>query len=270
MPESINIKVERNQKTTADYLFVLIHYWFPVILGLSLAILVHYDEHLPYSPVGLTLFLSGIGAAYSLDRLWDHKGTIHTRWMDITILAVFIICTITGLIAAIQIPRITILAVVFFSLSSILYKWVKKYYLVKTLIVTAVWIWALMLLPVSGSSLFNWQWWTSGIAIPLSLEFISATILCDIKDLKSDRRYRVPSLPVTLGIKTTTLIAGAVALVAAGIAWKEGYDALCISSFCLAILSQFPSLLSRKNIGSLTVDATLALSGLLIVLNVVK
>lgn len=259
-----------NRKATANRFLLLVYYWFPVILGLSLAVLVHYDEHLPYSPAGLTLFLSGIGAAYSLDRLLDHDGIEHSRLLNKAILSVFFICTVTGLIAAVQIPRISILAVIFFSISSILYKWVKRYYLVKTLLVTAVWIWALMILPVKGSPIFSLRWWSSGMVLPLTLEFVSATILCDIKDIQSDRRQHVPSLPVTIGVNATTFIAGVIALLAAGLAWKEGYFAIGISSCCLVVLSQFRSILSKKNIGSLTVDATLALSGLLIVLNLVR
>lgn len=251
-------------------LLLLFRYLFPVALGLSLAILVHADEHLPFSWAGLTLFLTGIGAAYSLDRFWDHKGTHHSRWVDGTILSVFILCTLTGLIAAIQIPRISLLAVAFFSISSILYKWVKRYYLVKILIVTAVWMWAMMILPVRGGSVFSWQWWTSGIALPVSLEIAAAAILCDVKDIRTDRENDVYSLPVTLGVKTSTLIAGGIALLAAVIAWEQGYYAISIGGACLTALSQFRSLLLRKDLGSLVVDATLALPGLLVVMNLMR
>lgn len=94
-------------------------------------------------------------------------------------------------------------------------------------------------------------------------------MLCDFKDIKSDRLHGVKSLPVIWGLRKTTLIISALLFIAAIIAFHENRIGLVVSGAALLALAQFPRLLSLDAIGPLIVDVSLTLPGLLIALHLI-
>ncbi len=95
----------------ARALLLLIHYWLPVMLGWSLALVIQRAGGWAFSHTGLTLLLAGIGAAYSVDRIVDfsEQGEI-SSWLKGMLWGGAAVCsgTILFLIAAAQIDTGTL------------------------------------------------------------------------------------------------------------------------------------------------------------------
>ncbi len=244
-------------------ILLLIHYWFPVLVGWSIILVIHKATGFPISPEGELLYMLAILAAYSLDRLLDHPGVMRPHWLTAALwVGLFSAASLGVVIVFWQSPQ-TISVMILFALITFAYRKAKKFPLLKTLLVAILWTWAGMALPFQNA----WQFWTVQISLPLVILLSANAILCDFKDLKSDERAGVRSLPAMLGLRNTTRIASFLLVVAAIISYEQGRTGLVISSTVLIGLAQFPLLLSLDAVGPLLADAALTLPGLLILLH---
>lgn len=257
-------------KSTLKHIPLLVQYWFPVVLGWSIVMVIHKATGLPISNPGFLLYLLGILAAYNLDRLVDSNEKLRPVWLTVSLWAGFTISAVFGTVLALQLPLQTISVMVLFAIVTIFYPWLKKIPFLKAVLVAIIWIWAGVALPFQNQHWFAWQFWTMPTSLPLVLLIATGVIMCDYKDLKYDRENGVRSLPVMFGLSKTILVVSALLLITGGIAYEQGRMGLVISSVILIGLVQFPSVLSIDAVGPLLVDAALALSGFLIALHLVR
>jgi hypothetical protein len=248
---------------------LLVHYWFPIALGWSVALVIQRATGLSISSSGIQLYLLGICAAYSLDRLLDEPGLRHPAWLTIALWAGFVISATLGFFLALQLSIQTLSALLVFSIITLFYRKAKKFPFLKTILVAVVWTWAGVALPFANPHWFAWQFWTMQSSVPLVMLIAAGCILCDFKDLKFDDNSGVRSLPLMFGLRKTVLITSAILLTAAAISFQEGRMGIVISSICLILLAQFPSVLSLEAIGPLLVDIALTIPGVLISLHMV-
>lgn len=256
-------------KTTLKPILLLIHYWFPVALGWSIALVVHRATGLPILPSGIFLYLLGILAAYSLDRWLDPSEEIRSGWLTATLFVGFLVSTTLGALIVVRLSVKTISVIVLFSIITVFYRQAKKIPFLKAGLVAIIWAWAGVALPFQNQNWFAWQFWTMQTSLPLVILIAAGVILCDLKDLKLDSIDDVQSLPVMFGLRNTIWVTSALLLIAATISYEQGRMGLVISSAALIVLAQFPFLLSQEAIGPLLVDAALTLPGFLIFLHLV-
>ena len=250
-------------------LLLLIHYWFPIMLGWSIAMVIHKATGSPILFSGITLYLLGIWAAYSFDRLLDDPKRSRPGWLKAALLMGFVVSTGLGVVLALQFSLQTLSVLVVFSVITLSYRKTKRFPFLKTLLVAITWTWAGVALPFSNSNWFAWQFWTMRTSLPLVLLIAAGCILCDLKDLKFDNADGVRSMPAVLGLRNTLFVTSAVLLVAALLSFEEGRMGLVASSVTLLFLARFPALLSLEAIGPLLVDVALTIPGLLISIHLV-
>lgn len=248
---------------------LLVHYWFPVALGWSVALVIQHATGVPIAPAGIGLYLLCICAAYSLDRLLDNTGKNHPTWLTAALWAALGLSTFVGLFLAPQLSIQSLSAVAVFAVVTLLYRKAKRFPFLKTALVAVVWIWAGVAFTFANPGWFAWRFWTLGASVPLVMLVAAGCILCDFKDLKFDDDGGVRSLPVMFGLRKTILVTSALLLLAALIAYREGRMGLVVSGAALIVLAQFPALLSLESVGPLLVDLALTLPGVLISLRLV-
>ncbi|MCC7117557.1 MAG: UbiA family prenyltransferase [Anaerolineales bacterium] len=256
-------------KDNFKYFLLLIHYWFPVALGWSIALVIQKATDLPLFASGFYLYLLAIFAAYNLDRIIDNDDATRPPWLIIALISACLFSTITGLIIALQLSIQTFSALLVFSIITLFYKQAKKLPLLKGVLVAVVWVWAGVALPFINTNWFAWQFWTLHISLPIVMLMACGVVLCDFKDIKSDTQHGVRSLPVIWGLRKTTLIISALLFISALIAYHENRIGLVVSGAALLALAQFPRLLSLDAIGPLVVDVSLTIPGLLIALHLI-
>lgn len=256
-------------KSNLKFMLLLIHYWFPVTLGWSIALVIHRASGSPISLSGIELYLMAIWAAYSLDRLLDPAGKLRPFWLKVLLLVGCIVPTVVGASLVVALPPETISALMIFFCITLVYRRIKKIPFFKIVLVSIVWIWAGVALPFQNHNWFAWQFWTMQTSLPLVLLIAAGVILCDFKDLKSDGEDGVRSLPVMIGLRNSILFTSVLLLITALISFEQGRIGLMISSLMLIGLAQFPFILSMDIIGPLLVDTALALPGFMIFLHVV-
>jgi len=250
-------------------LLLLIHYWFPIALGWSIAMVIHQATGSPILSSGITLYLLGIWAAYSFDRILDDPEGSRPHWLKVTLMLGFVISTGLGALLALEFSLQTLSVLVVFSVITLSYRKAKRFPFLKTLLVAITWTWAGVALPFSNSNWFAWQFWTRRTSVPLVLLIAAECILCDLKDLKFDQADGVRSMPVILGLRNTLLLTSVVLMAAALLSFEEGRMGLVASSLALLFLARFPVLLSLEAIGPLLVDLALTIPGLLISIHLV-
>ena len=256
-------------KYNFKYILLLVHYWFPVALGWSIALVIQRATKLPIFDSGFHLYLLTIFAAYNLDRIIDNDDTTRPLWLKAALVSGCLVSTIVGLIIAFQLSIQTFSTLLFFSIITLFYRQAKKLPLLKGVLVAVVWVWAGVALPFINTRWFAWQFWTLHISLPIVMLMACGVALCDFKDVKSDGLHGVRSLPVIWGLRKATLIVSALLLISAFIAYQENRIGLVISGAALLALAQFPQLLSLDAIGPLAVDISLAIPGLLIALHLI-
>jgi hypothetical protein len=256
-------------KHTLKHILLLIHYWFPILLGWSIALVIHKATGAPILSSGIHLYLLGIWAAYSLDRLLDPGGEMRPRWLTVSLIAGLLVSSVLGAILVLQLTAKTISVIALFSIITIFYHKLKKIPFLKAALVAIVWTWAGIALPFQNQHWFAWQFWFTPTSLPLVLLIATGVILCDYKDLIYDCENGVRSLPVMFGVSKTILVVSALLLIAGGIAYEQGRMGLVISSIVLIGLAQFPRVLSLDAVGPLLVDAVLTIPGFMIFLHLV-
>lgn len=249
---------------------LLIHYWFPVGLGWSVVLVIHQATGLPILTSGFRLYLLGIFAAYSFDRIVDDADSSQPLWVKTALVHGFLFSVIVGFFLAVQLPIQTFVALLLFSIITLLYFWAKRLPFIKGVLVAIIWGWAGVALPFTNTHWFAWQFWTMQISLPVVLLITCNVILCDFKDIQTDHLQGVRSLPAMLGLRKSMVVISILLMVAAVISYKENLMVLVIGSALLLFLTQFPRLLSVKAIGPLIVDASLTIPGLLIALRLVS
>lgn len=251
-----------------NYWLLLIHYCLPVALGWSLAMVFRRDYGVAFSPAGLTLLLTGIGAAYSFDRIVDEPSRgITPGWLRGILLSLLILCagTICLLVGTGNISSNSVQVIAVLTGISLLYPSLKRIPLVKTVAVALSWIWACSTLPLAGVSQHGFL---LDVTAPLILMISAGCILCDLKDLSEDQQQNVPSLPALMGIRNSCLIATGLALLAAFVALLHHRFALTTGALLLAVAAQFPTLLRMRSAGPILIDSILIIPGALIAIRI--
>ncbi len=255
-------------KSGFSSLLKLLHFWFPVALGWSIAQVVHRATGVPLDSNGLMLFLSGIWAAYSLDRLTD-SFVAQSRFLRLALWFGLFTSISLCAVSAVHLSFKTLSAVLVFSVLAVLYRRLKKYPLLKTFIAAVVWVWAGVSLSVANDEWFGWNWWTVSASLPLLLLLAADSILCDFKDIEIDKEQGVKSLPVLLGIRRTIIIVTILAGIAVAVALSENRLGLAVSGATMIFFAQYPSILASEDVGPLLVDFTLTLPGILIAMKMI-
>lgn len=256
---------------TGTPLLRLVHYWWPLALGWSLTVVVARATGRAADTAGLVTLLSGIIAAYSLDRVLDRTSPDagEPRWMYPLLLTMgAAACAACGL-AAVQLDRRTALLVPALGGAALLYPHLKRMPLTKTVALPAVWTWACVALPFNDGSWLGWHAVTSPVALPLFLLIGAGCLLCDLKDEATDRRAGVRSLPALFGRAATVRVAIVLLVAAAAFAFLEHRTGIVVSAAALGAATSLPSLLASDAAGPLLVDVILTLPGLLISARVV-
>lgn len=248
---------------------LLIHYWYPLIVGWSTVLVIQRATQWPVSHAGKWIYLLGIFSAYSLDRLLDHTEHEMPRWAQWSLGLAFVGSAVVGVGLAFRLSVKTLSALVLFALVSILYRKAKPYPLMKTLLVAIVWVWAAVALPFENSHWFAWQFWKIAVSAPFILLMSAGCILCDLKDVESDTRSHINSLPVLIGVRSSLYVVAGLLLTAGMLSVHQGRLGLAFSSLILILLTPFPKFLSLKWVGPLMIDVVLSLPGVLIYLHII-
>ncbi len=240
----------------------LVHFWLPVAVGWSLALLAARSSGLPLSAPGLLLLLAGIGAAYQIDRLLDPAPR---SCVPPTLLAAgAAICVAMGAVAAWHAPGRLLAVALCCGGIALAYPRLKRLPLAKTIAVALVWTWAAMALPLAGGERLAWAFWSLDIAPALFLLMAAACLLCDLKDATADRARSVPSLPARLGARATCHIATGLALCGVALAAAHGRWGLAATGGALCGVACFPRFLARPYAGPIVVDGLFLIPGVLI------
>lgn len=247
-----------------DALF-LIHYWWPVLLGWSLTQVIEHAEGTLLSHAGLALLLSGIGAAYSLDRLIDTApDEKKTPWLQGMLWGAFLGCSLMILLLM-SVGKISpaILAVAaLLCVMCVLYPQLKRIPLLKTAVVAVAWVGACSTLPFNRVSISSE--YLLNVQLPLLLLVAAGCILCDLKDAGEDRERNVLSLPLLFGTRSSCFMVTTMALLAALQTVCHHHVGIACGALLLALVAQFPSLLAKNPLGPLLVDLILTLPGVLV------
>ncbi len=242
------------------------HYWLPIGIGASLALVMQQVSAAPLSPSGLTVLLAGIGAAYSFDRWGDAPSASLRRFL---IIATFLFSLLV-LWGVEQDPGRRLPIVAFLGVATLFYPLLKRLPLLKTVVVSTVWVAACALLPLENAHqhLHLWEWIGWGITPPLLLFLGAGCLLCDLKDQEEDRRRQVGALAVLWGEKWNGRIAALLAFSAAALAASNTLVPLALAALLLGGVALWnPPLLRRRVAGSMLVDTILMLPGILLVMS---
>jgi len=247
----------------------LLHYWWPLALGWSLTVVVQRATGREADMYGIVTLLSGIFAAYSLDRVLDPSATPERSWMMRMLALAGITSAIVCGMAGMRLPIKTAALVPALGAASLLYPALKRIPITKTVALPAVWTWASIALPFNDGSWFGWHAVLQPVALPLLLLIGSGCLLCDLKDEAGDRLAGVRSLPAMLGATATVRVAVALAVASAAIALIEHRTGVAVGAAALGAATFSPSLLATEAAGPLLVDVILTLPGILISARVV-
>jgi 4-hydroxybenzoate polyprenyltransferase len=247
----------------------LLHYWWPLALGWSLTVVVQRATGRAADPYGVATLLSGIFAAYSLDRVLDPPGTDGRGWMTQMLASAGIMSAIVCALAASRMPIRTAALVPALGAASLLYPALKQHPATKTVVLPAIWTWASIALPFNDGSWLGWHAVLQPVAVPLLLLIASGCLLCDLKDEAGDRQAGVRSLPAMFGGPATLRVAVTLAAASAAVALIEHRTGLAVSAAALGAATCSPTLLATEAAGPLLVDVILTLPGILISARVV-
>lgn len=244
--------------------FRLLHYWWPLVVGWSVTLVVHRATLRPPDPVGLAVLLCGIGAAYSLDRVIDAPRAAVESWVRWTLTGAALACAVAGALLLWRLPVETAAVVPVMSAIALLYGRLKRLPLAKNIVVPVVWTWTAIALPFPDGSWFGWRWIAEPVAAPLLLLFAAGVLMCDLKDEPADRRSGVVSVAVLWGGRRAAWLGVGLAFGAAVAAHAEQRPGLALSAFGLGVTALLPEVLATELMGPLIVDVILSMPGFLI------
>jgi 4-hydroxybenzoate polyprenyltransferase len=246
----------------------LLHYWWPLALGWSWAVVARRATGREWDAAGLATLLLGICAAYSLDRLVERTRATSARVRAALALATGA-ASAALLVVVPRLPRETAALALVLGAVAVCYPLAKRLPGGKTLALPLVWTWSALALPFDGGSWLGWRALLNPVAVPIFLLFAAGCVLCDLKDEARDRDAGVPTLPARYGAAPTLAVAGILAAAAAVAAIAEGRPGVAWSATVLAGTLGWPRLLATDVVGPLVVDVVLTLPGLLIALRMV-
>jgi hypothetical protein len=246
----------------------LLHYWWPLALGWSTALVIHRATARPGDPAGLLVLLLGIGAAYSLDRVLDAPRS-HRTWMTCALIFVGTACAAACARLLRELPLQTAALVPVLGGAALLYPRMKRMPWFKAVAVPVIWTWSAVALPFNDGSWLGWTWVLLPVSIPIALLIAAGCLLCDLKDETTDRDKGVASLPALIGASRTAQVALGLAVLAGVVAIVEDRTGLALSASALGLMTLWPAVLATESIGPLIVDAILTIPGVLIVTRVV-
>lgn len=247
----------------------LLHYWWPIVMGASLVAVVQRATGHAIDPAGLTVFLSGIVTAYSLDRLLDPHEGAESRWLRSLLALACVAAVVAGTIGLARLPVRAALLVPVLGAIVLGYPWIKTLPMLKTMIVPMAWTWSAIALPFHDGSWLGWGAWHQPVAVPLTLIVAGGCLLCDLKDTDADRAAAVASLPVLVGVRRTVAIAAGLAVVGTAAALMQHRFGLMIGGIAMTVAGAYPDRLAHDAEGPLVVDMILTIPGLLVALHVV-
>ena len=256
-------------KDRARTVLRLAHYWWPLVVGWSVLLVVHRALVRPWHPAGAAVLLLGITAAYSVDRLLDPPAAGLPVGLRRALAATALLATALGAVLLPTLPPRTAALVPLAGAAVLVYPTLKRFALTKTMLVPLVWTWCAIALPFSDGSWFGWRWVLQPIALPLLLLLTANALLCDLKDEPDDRRRGVATLPVVLGPRAATAVAMALALAGGLLAHVEQRHGLACGALGLGLGALAPRLLATDVVGPLAVDVALTLPGVLIAAHLV-
>lgn len=247
----------------------LLHYWWPLAVGWSFMVVAGRATGTRADPAGVLALLSGILAAYSVDRIADRTAASERRQVVPVLVVIGFAASLACALSTARLPLQTAALVPVLGGTTLLYPRLKRQALVKTLVLPAIWIWAALALPFNDGSWFGWHALLQPVAAPLLLLTAAGCVLCDLKDEARDRHDGVRSLAAVYGGPAAIRIAAVLALAAAGLAVVEHRSGLVCSAAALSAITLTPSLVTLDVIGPLMVDLILTLPGILISAHVV-
>ncbi|HUU34783.1 MAG TPA: hypothetical protein VMW48_12010 [Vicinamibacterales bacterium] len=242
---------------------LLMHIWWPLVMGWSLTLVVERATGRTWHPAGGAMLLVGIVAAYSLDRVLDAPPSL-TPPMRRTLIVTVAATTLAGVCLLPWLPLRTALLVPVLGALAVGYPAVKRLPFSKALLVPLIWTWSTIALPFDDGSWLGWHWMREPIAAPLFLLIAAGCLLCDLKDSARDRAAGVPSVPAAVGSAAAAWIAMALALTASAVAYVEGRPGVAWGALAMGGATRVPALLATDIVGPLLVDVILTLPGLLI------
>lgn len=254
----------------------LLHYWWPLALGWSLTCVVQRATGRTLDPHGVGALLTGIVAAYSLDRVLDpHPGLDRqaplrgSRLLRPLLGATGAVAAVLCLWHAWQLPLATAALMPLLGVAALAYPRLKQVPVTKTVALPLVWTWASIALPLADGSWCGWRATLEPVAAPLFCLIAAGCLLCDLKDEAADRESGVRSLPAMLGGRATVYVALALVMAAGTLALVENRPGIAIGAGLLGLVTTWPALLATEATGPLLVDMILSLPGLLIAARIV-
>lgn len=242
---------------------LLAHLFLPTLstMGLAMAVAAPLPRVVWFAP-GVVSLMAGVLLVYLGDRLWEpgRIGSDALRRGLWTLAGVALVaCIAAGLMAPARLLPIE------FGLgfASLCYGLLKKYAVIKSLLVAACWWVACTQLPFDLSdappeSRFAILWQCQSLALFLLVG--AGAIMCDYKDESSDRNVGVLSLPILIGARRTTWVTAAMCLSAAGLSALGGASVLVGVSILLMLLGTRIRFLTHPLHGPLAVDGVLAMT----------
>ncbi len=247
----------------------LLHYWWPLALGWSLTVVIQRATGRAPDRNGLLVLVTGIAAAYSLDRLIDPPSRADAPWLRRLLCAAAAAATLAGGVAAWRLPLQTSVLLPVLGVTSALYPRLKRRVATKLLVLPLIWTWAAVALPFNDGSWFGWHVLQLPVTAPLLLLLAAGCLLCDLKDEAADRAAGVASVPAMLGRSTALHVATVLIVAAAAVAALEHRSAVALGAAALGLSTLSPALLATDAAGPLLVDVILTLPGVLIAARVV-
>lgn len=246
----------------------LLHYWWPPVLGWSLAMVVAHTHGRTADRHGLLALVAGILAAYSLDRGIDRTRHPQPDRLHLLLLVTGSLAAITCGEAALRLPAPSAIAVPGLGIIAALYPRLKRRMLTKLALLPAVWLVAIVALPFPDGTWFAWRTLLHPVGAPIFLLVGAGCLLCDLKDAGADRRAGVRSLAAICGPGTTARIAALTALLGTVLALGLGELELAVGGVLLVAAATRPELVAIEASGPLLVDVLLSVPGFLVVLGV--
>lgn len=247
----------------ASQIIRLLHYWWPMVLGWSVTVVAQRASGRSADTTGLAVLLTGILAAYSLDRAIDRpttEGVVLSRLL----LLVGALAGLWCVVAACRLPVRTAALVPALGAASLTYPSLKRHIATKVVVLPGVWTWACLALPFGNHGWLGWRALMQPVALPLLLLMAAGCILCDLKDSTADRLNGIHSLPVLIGERATVRVAALLSVAAAAAALAEHRPGLAVGAGALTAATRMPGVLATEATGPLLVDLILTLPGVLL------
>lgn len=244
----------------------LLHYWWPMVLGWSLAQVVGRALGRGPDPFGLVALLAGVLAGYSLDRVLDAPRSGHGERLRRVLLGTGGVAAIVCGAAALRLPFGSAIAVPILGALALLHPRLKRRWPTKLVLLPVVWALAVVALPFPDGGAFAWRSLGQPVVAVLFLLVAAGCFLCDLKDELSDAAASVPSLVVVVGAAWAARLAGGLALVGAVLAFAIDEPELALGGGLLAMASRHARLLAVDVLGPLLVDVLLSVPGILVAL----